>query len=79
MIEREPELSRDALVRLRLTARQADVLAPVASGASNGEIAAALGTRPTTVAKHLQRVYAKLGVSSRTAAVHRARELSAGD
>jgi DNA-binding CsgD family transcriptional regulator len=51
-----------------LTARQLEVLRLVAAGKSNREIAAALVISEHTVARHLQDVYAKLGVSSRTAA-----------
>ena len=51
-----------------LTARELQVLRLVASGRSNREIAAALVISEHTVARHLQNIFAKLGVSSRTAA-----------
>lgn len=51
-----------------LTAREVEVLRLVASGRSNSEIAAALFISQHTVARHLQNIFAKLGVSSRTAA-----------
>ena len=51
-----------------LTARQLEVLRLVAAGKSNREIASALVISEHTVARHLQDVYAKLSVSSRTAA-----------
>ena len=51
-----------------LTARELQVLRLVAAGQSNREIAAALVISEHTVARHLQNIYAKLGVSSRTAA-----------
>jgi DNA-binding CsgD family transcriptional regulator len=57
-----------------LTAREAEVLAWVAEGKTNGEIGAILGARRRTVSKHLERVFAKLGVETRTAAAARARE-----
>jgi DNA-binding NarL/FixJ family response regulator len=51
-----------------LTARERDVLRLVAAGPSNREIAAALVISEHTVARHVQNIFAKLGVSSRTAA-----------
>ncbi len=51
-----------------LTARELEVLRLVAAGKTNREIAATLVISEHTVARHLQNVYAKLGVSSRTAA-----------
>ena len=51
-----------------LTAREIEVLRWVASGRSNGEIAAALVISEHTVARHLQNIFGKLGVSTRTAA-----------
>jgi DNA-binding NarL/FixJ family response regulator len=51
-----------------LTAREVEVLALVAKGNTNREISAALVISEHTVARHLQNVFAKLGVSSRTAA-----------
>jgi DNA-binding CsgD family transcriptional regulator len=51
-----------------LTAREIEVLRLVASGRSNSEIAAALVISEHTVARHLQNIFGKLGVSSRTAA-----------
>ena len=51
-----------------LTAREQEVLGLVAAGKSNREIAAELVLSEHTVARHLQNIFAKLGVSSRTAA-----------
>jgi DNA-binding CsgD family transcriptional regulator len=51
-----------------LTARDVEVLALVATGKTNREIAAALVISEHTVARHVQNILAKLGVSSRTAA-----------
>jgi DNA-binding CsgD family transcriptional regulator/tetratricopeptide (TPR) repeat protein len=51
-----------------LTGRELEVLALVATGKSNREIAATLVISEHTVARHVQNILAKLGVSSRTAA-----------
>jgi DNA-binding CsgD family transcriptional regulator len=56
---------------VNLTAREREVLCWVARGKTNAEIAALLWLAPSTVRKHLENVYAKLGVRSRTAAVTR--------
>ena len=59
----------------RLTDREEQVLRLVAQSKRNKEIAAALGVSRPTVESHLRNLFAKLGVTSRTAAVHRAREV----
>jgi DNA-binding NarL/FixJ family response regulator len=51
-----------------LTGREVELLALVATGKTNREIAAALVISEHTVARHVQNILAKLGVSSRTAA-----------
>jgi DNA-binding CsgD family transcriptional regulator len=51
-----------------LTGRELEVLALVATGKTNREIAAALVISEHTVARHVQHILAKLSVSSRTAA-----------
>jgi ATP/maltotriose-dependent transcriptional regulator MalT len=51
-----------------LTVRELEVLRLVASGKSNKEIAAALVISEHTVARHVQNIFGKLGVPSRTAA-----------
>jgi DNA-binding CsgD family transcriptional regulator len=55
----------------RLTPRQNDLLHLVAAGHTNSQIARRLGISEGTVRTHLENIYAKLGVSSRTAAVTR--------
>jgi DNA-binding CsgD family transcriptional regulator len=56
---------------VRLTHRELDVLRCVALGLSTPKIAEQLVVSPSTVRKHLENVFGRLGVSSRTAAVAR--------
>lgn len=58
-----------------LSARELEVLRQLAAGASNRAIAAALVISLGTVKKHLNNIFGKLGVASRTQAAARAREL----
>ena len=51
-----------------LTAREAEVVAAIAEGLTNRQVAARLVISEKTVARHLANVYTKLGVNSRTAA-----------
>jgi DNA-binding CsgD family transcriptional regulator len=51
-----------------LSARELEVLRLIASGRTNRDIAAELVVSEHTVARHVQNIFAKLGVSSRTAA-----------
>jgi DNA-binding NarL/FixJ family response regulator len=62
------------LAPLGLTSRANEVLALVARGASNEAISRALGARPRTVAKHVERIHRKLGVDRRAGAAARAHE-----
>jgi DNA-binding CsgD family transcriptional regulator len=59
-----------------LTRREQEILALVAEGKSNAEIAAELWIALGTVRAHLDHIYAKLGVRSRTGALARVRELA---
>jgi len=56
---------------LPLTAREREVLHWLAGGKTDRDIGEILGISPRTVHKHLQRIYEKLGVETRTAAVMR--------
>ena len=70
--------ARRAAARAALTAREREVLDLVAAGASNAAVAEVLVVSPATVKKHLENIYGKLNVGSRTAAAHRARAGTAG-
>lgn len=62
--EGSAEFSRE----LGLTARESEVLTWLSKGKANKDIAQILGLSPRTVDKHLEQIYAKLGVENRTAA-----------
>ncbi len=51
-----------------LTAREDEVLHWIAEGKTNNDIAAILGMQPGTVKKHVEHIFEKLGVETRTAA-----------
>jgi DNA-binding CsgD family transcriptional regulator len=67
--EHPPRFSTGSLEPLGLTRREAQVLLWVARGKTDKEVAALLYVSPRTVKKHLEHVYEKLGVKSRTEAV----------
>jgi len=52
-----------------LSAREAEVMSLIAAGQTNGEIAARLFLAEKTVKNHVRRIYSKLGVGSRPAAI----------
>jgi LuxR family maltose regulon positive regulatory protein len=58
-----------------LTARERDVLAMIGQGFANKRIARTLEISPETVKSHVKRIFSKLAVSTRTAAVFRAGSL----
>jgi DNA-binding CsgD family transcriptional regulator len=61
-----------------LSRREREILDWVARGKTNPEIADTLCVAPGTVRKHLDNIYAKLGVCTRTAAISRAYGLTNG-
>jgi DNA-binding CsgD family transcriptional regulator len=73
--ERPVALGSGELKRLGLTARETQIMQHLSQGASDGEIAARLHIAYGTTRKHLDNIYRKLGVTSRTQAVATAFEL----
>jgi DNA-binding CsgD family transcriptional regulator len=65
-----------AIASLGLTLREQEVLALLAAGKSNKEIAQRLGVSPNTVKTQVASLYQKLDVQRRTQAVQKARELA---
>jgi DNA-binding CsgD family transcriptional regulator len=69
------ETNTRALDTLGITAREHEVLALLAAGRSNKEIASALSLSPNTIKTHIARLFEKLEAARRTEAIARAREL----
>ena len=59
----------DEQTSLGLSAREREVMSLIAGGRTNGEIAAHLFLAEKTVKNHVRRIYSKLGVDSRAAAI----------
>lgn len=74
-----PAALEDATILETLTTREHDVLALVADGLPNRDIAARLGISDHTVKFHLASIFGKLGVSTRTEAVQRGLRLGVID
>jgi DNA-binding CsgD family transcriptional regulator len=68
MEEHTTTLNTAPLESLRLTRREADILVWIQRGKTNREIGMLIGTSPRTVSKHLEHIFEKLGVRTRTAA-----------
>jgi DNA-binding NarL/FixJ family response regulator len=67
--------SAEPFVKLGLTARAAETLLWVAQGKTNVDIATILSVTESTVKKHVQEIFDKLGVETRGAAIIRALEV----
>jgi DNA-binding NarL/FixJ family response regulator len=63
-----PEPAAARLAQAGLTPRETEVLAWLARGKTNRDIGQILGLSPRTVNKHLEHIFQKLGVETRTAA-----------
>lgn len=74
--EFKPDFSSFApLLKLGLTSRAAEALLWLAQGKTNADIATILGITESTVKKHVQEMFEKLGVETRGAATMRALEV----
>lgn len=67
--ERRPERVVGELTRLSLTEREAEIMQQLLQGQSVRGAAVNVGVAPATLNKHLEHIYRKLGVNSRSAAV----------
>jgi len=67
--------SAEPLLKLGLTPRAAEALLWLAQGKTNSDIATILGITESTVKKHVQEMFEKLGVETRGAATVRALEV----
>ena len=74
-LQRAPTAFEASQLPEPLTPREKEILALLANGSSNKEIAAALGTAEGTVKNQVSSIMAKLGVRDRTRAVLRGIEL----
>jgi DNA-binding CsgD family transcriptional regulator len=69
MLEEQTLSSLNSLAILGLTQRETEVLALIIQGSNNQAIAAQMNVTISTVRKHLENIYLKLGVKSRTEAI----------
>jgi DNA-binding CsgD family transcriptional regulator len=76
--ERPATLSPLPLRELGLTGREAEVLLWVTQGKTSPEIGVILSCHTATVNKHMEHIFAKLGVETRTAAALQATEVLSG-
>ena len=76
MREFKPDFSSvEPLLQLGLTARATETLLWLSQGKTNSDIATILGITESTVKKHVQEIFEKLGVETRGAATIRALEV----
>lgn len=76
--EQASPISKAVLVAHGLTKREAEVLRLIAIGGSNRDVGSHLGVSSRTVQKHLERIFRKLDVTTRSEAAARAWELTQG-
>ncbi|NNE99655.1 MAG: response regulator transcription factor [Pyrinomonadaceae bacterium] len=69
------QIKPSALMKLGLTKRESEVLFLITKGKTNPEIGLLLEISKRTVQKHVEHIYVKLGVETRTAAMLRVHEM----
>ncbi len=74
--EMQDDQATTQLTAAGLSRREAEVLKLVADGATNAQVAQQLHVAPSTVKRHLDHIYSKLGVRGRMQAVSAARDLA---
>ena len=75
MLEEKRFAAPETFLKLGLTKRESEILFWITQGKSDEVIARLCGISPRTVHKHVQNIYIKLGVETRTAAMLRAMEI----
>lgn len=75
LLERKKFFSLQEFEKLLLTGREAEILFLVTRGKTDSTIAELCGISPRTVHKHIEHIYCKLGVETRTGAMLRASEI----
>jgi LuxR family maltose regulon positive regulatory protein len=71
----QPEARKKPQAATRLTDREQAIIAFIATGNSNKEIARELGVAPETIKTHVKRIFHKLSAETRAQAVVRAQSL----
>jgi DNA-binding CsgD family transcriptional regulator len=72
LLEEQTLSSLNSLALLGLSQRETEVLALVMQGKDNKTIASQLSVHPSTIRKHLEHIYTKWGIKSRTEAIAQA-------
>ena len=75
LLDEKKNLSSKVLEQLDITRRESEILFLITQGKSDDAIATLCGISPRTVHKHVENIYTKLGVETRTAAMLRAMEI----
>lgn len=74
-LNEEKDITVEDLAFLELTKRETEILYWIACGKSNPEIAILCNISVRTVHKHVEHIYTKLGIETRTAAILRVKEI----